>query len=270
MPRYWVIAPVESYPAELFNKVWQFDVANNLISIGWHELGDTSKMSREALSNAITAAYPDKPPATKGLIVNMLWAFYHEVAPSDFVIARRGRKILAASGKVVGVGFYAPGKNPILASPDANHPNFLEVEWQAQPRDKVFPTLVFPMHTLAKISEDQYNNLLSESEIITETGITESPIQERIDQSAFVLEKYLEDLIVSNFKTIFKGKLNIYDADGADGQQYSTEIGTIDILAVEPESNSLMVIEIKKGRPSDQVVGQILRYMGWIKKNICK
>src|SRR5712664_2338330 len=108
MPRYWVIAPVESKFPE-FDKVWQFDVANNLISIGWSQLGDISKMSREALSNAVVAKYPDRPPSTRGLIVNMLWAFYHEISPGDFVIARRGRKTLAAAGKVVRAGFYAPG-----------------------------------------------------------------------------------------------------------------------------------------------------------------
>ena len=54
-----------------------------------------------------------------------------------------------------------------------------------------------------------------------------------------------------------------------DGQQYETEIGPIDILAVEPKSKSFVVIELKKGRPSDQVIGQILRYMGWVKKNLC-
>lgn len=27
VPRYWLIAPVESKPPELFDKVWQFDVA---------------------------------------------------------------------------------------------------------------------------------------------------------------------------------------------------------------------------------------------------
>ena len=65
--------------------------------------------------------------------------------------------------------------------------------------------------------------------------------------------------------------MEIYeDADGNDGQQYATEIGPIDILAVEPKSNSFNVIELKKGRSSDQVVGQILRYMGWVKKNLCK
>jgi hypothetical protein len=35
-------------------------------------------------------------------------------------------------------------------------------------------------------------------------------------------------------------------------------------------SKSFVVIELKKGRPSDQVVGQILRYMGWVKRNLCK
>jgi restriction system protein len=91
-----------------------------------------------------------------------------------------------------------------------------------------------------------------------------------------VLEKYLEEFIVSNFKAIFKGKLHIYEeaeqADGEDGpggQQYPTDIGPIDILAVE-ESKSFVVIELKKGRPSDQVVGQILRYMRWVKRHLCK
>ncbi|HXK39988.1 MAG TPA: PDDEXK nuclease domain-containing protein [Candidatus Paceibacterota bacterium] len=65
--------------------------------------------------------------------------------------------------------------------------------------------------------------------------------------------------------------MKIYEhAEGNDGQQYATDIGPIDILAVEPKSKSFVVIELKKGRPSDQVVGQILRYMGWVKQNLCK
>lgn len=268
MPRCWVIAPVESKKPELFDKVWQFDVANNLISIGWSELGDISKMSREALADTVAAAYPDKPPSTKGLIVNMLWAFYHEIGPGDFVIARRGRKTLAAVGKVVRIGFYAPGRNPFLSSPDYSHPNFLEVEWQQQPRDKVFPSLVFPMHTLTEVSEVQYRNLLEATGMPSETSESTEAIE---DPNAFALEKYLEEFIVSNFDTIFKGTLQMYgDAEGADGQQYATDIGPIDILAVEPKVNSFVVIELKKGRPSDQVIGQILRYMGWVKKNLCK
>ena len=90
------------------------------------------------------------------------------------------------------------------------------------------------------------------------------------DPNAFVLEKYLEDFIVSNFDTIFRGELRIYeDAQGNDGQQYPTDIGPIDILAFEPKLKSFVVIELKKGRPSDQVIGQLLRYMGWVKKSLC-
>ena len=29
-------------------------------------------------------------------------------------------------------------------------------------------------------------------------------------------------------------------------------------------------IELKKGKTSDQVIGQILRYMGWVKQKLCK
>jgi len=261
MPRYWMIAPVESKPSEMFDKVWQFDIANNLISIGWNQLGDVSQMSREKLSEAVASTYPDKPQQTKGLYANMIWAFYHEISPGDFVIARRGRKILAAVGKVSESAFYAPGKNPTH-----KHPSFLKVSWQEQPRDKTFSSVVFPMHTLAEISEEQFRNFIEGSgqPVLSE----DSEVVE--DPNEFVLEKYLEDFIVSNFDTIFKGQLKMYeDTEGYDGQQYSTDIGPIDILAVETKSKSFVVIELKKGRPSDQVVGQILRYMGWVKKNLC-
>ena len=51
---------------------------------------------------------------------------------------------------------------------------------------------------------------------------------------------------------------------------FDSDVGPIDILAVEADSNSFVIIKLKKARTSDQVVGQILRYMGWVKKNLCK
>jgi RecB family endonuclease NucS len=47
-------------------------------------------------------------------------------------------------------------------------------------------------------------------------------------------------------------------------------VGTIDILAQEKPSNDFVVVELKNGRESDKVVGQVLRYMGWVSKNLCK
>lgn len=260
MPRYWVIAPFEANPSDAFEKVWRFDVTNEMISIGWQELGDVSGATREALVAKVATMYPGKPRATQTLYANMLWNFFHEIVPGDSVVARRGRKMLAGIGTVTQRAIFAPGKNP-----HAGHANFLRVAWQDQPRDKSFVEIVFPMHTLAELSETAYLALVAGSPA---PSVTALPVE---DPSEFVLEKYLEDFIVSNFDSIFKGQLRIYqDADGNSGQQYTTDIGPIDILAVEPSTNSVVVIELKKGRPSDQVVGQTLRYMGWVSENICE
>jgi restriction system protein len=268
MPRYWVIAPYSSEDASLFDKVWQFDQANNTISIGWSALGDVSKMDHQTLINAIDQAFPGYRLATKSLFANMIQAFHHVIAPGDIVLARRGRKTLVAVGTVTKAAYYAPGKNPLLSAPGNSHTSFIDVAWQDQPRNKVFNSIVFPMHTLSEFSETQYHNILEGSEtplpLIEPGGSIEDP-------STFVLEKYLEDFIISNFNTIFNGTLRVFkDEEGSDGQQYTTAIGPIDILAVEPRTNSFVVIELKKGRPSDQVVGQILRYMGWVKQELCK
>ena len=155
-PRYWVIAPVESKPAELFDKVWQFDLANGLISIGWDALGDVSKMSREGLSKFVAAAYPDKPSSARTLIANMIWPFWNEITPGDFVIARRGQKTLVGVGRVVRAAFYAPGHNPFLAAASYCHHGFIGVEWQEQPRNTKFHDVVFPRRTLKAISKVDY------------------------------------------------------------------------------------------------------------------
>ena len=173
MPRYWVIAPFESKPRKPFDRVWQFDLANNLISIGWSQLGDVSKMTKEDIFKAVASAYPGR---AKGLIRNMLWAFYNEMGPGDFVIARRGQKILAAVGRVTKSAVYAPGKNPA-----APHLNFLEVDWQEQPRDKVFFRLVFLQQTLTEISEDRYRELVEDSVLSDVIDISEPT--EAIDRS---------------------------------------------------------------------------------------
>lgn len=262
VPRYWVMAPMESQPAETFDKVWQFDLDSNLISLGFGEIGDVSSMNREDLAAAVGRRFPGKPLHTQSLIANMFWAFYREMGPGDFVIARRGRKALAGVGRVVGRAIYQPGRCPFNG-----HPNFLPVSWQAAPRDRTFPGIVFPMHTLMELTEESFRNLEGGQAPPLVPPSSEQAVE---DPAAFVLEKYLEDFIVTNFATIFNNELRVFeDADGNDGQQYSTEIGPIDILARTTAGDAFVVIELKKGRSSDQVVGQVLRYMGWVKKNLC-
>ena len=85
------------------------------------------------------------------------------------------------------------------------------------------------------------------------------------EPSVFVLEKYLEDFLVSNWESTELGKTyDIYQDENGTGQQYQTDSGRIDILAVSKDGKELLVVELKKGRASDAVVGQITRYMGYV------
>lgn len=87
----------------------------------------------------------------------------------------------------------------------------------------------------------------------------------------FAMEKYLEEFIEANFSNInFGAKLELYQDEENSGRQYPTSIGNIDLLAVDKEKKEFVVIELKKGRGSDVVIGQILRYMGYVKENLAK
>ena len=87
------------------------------------------------------------------------------------------------------------------------------------------------------------------------------------DATAFALEKHLEDFLVANWAQTEIGKTHdIFTEEGETvGQQYQSDTGPIDILAVSKDKKELLVIELKKGKASDNVVGQIQRYMGFVK-----
>jgi len=90
------------------------------------------------------------------------------------------------------------------------------------------------------------------------------------NQGLFYMEKQLEDFIIHNWVNTELGKR--YDLIIEEGelrsQQYRTEIGPIDILAKDKVTGGYVVIELKKDQTSDDTVGQIARYMGWIKKTM--
>lgn len=92
------------------------------------------------------------------------------------------------------------------------------------------------------------------------------------DPSEFALEKHLEDFLVKNWKNTDLGSnYKIYEEDGElVGQQYPSDTGPIDILAVSKDNKTLLVVELKKGRVSDNVVGQIQRYMGFVKDELAE
>lgn len=86
------------------------------------------------------------------------------------------------------------------------------------------------------------------------------------EQFKFYMESHLEDFLIENWdKTELGKKYELYEEEGElVSQQYRTDIGKIDILAKEKGTGAFVVIELKKGQTSDDTVGQISRYMGWI------
>ena len=91
------------------------------------------------------------------------------------------------------------------------------------------------------------------------------------DPTVFALEKHLEDFLVKNWnQTPLGKKYDIYKDEENSGQQFPTDTGPIDILAISKDKKEVLVVELKKGRASDAVVGQIQRYMGYVTEFIAE
>jgi len=91
------------------------------------------------------------------------------------------------------------------------------------------------------------------------------------DPTAFALEEHLEDFLVKNWAQTELGKeYDIYEEDGEKAQQYQTDTGPLDILAISKDKKRLLVVELKKGRASDAVVGQTLRYMSFVQEMLAE
>jgi len=82
-------------------------------------------------------------------------------------------------------------------------------------------------------------------------------------------ESILENLLEENFVSIFPD-LNLYEDSEGKGRQYPTDVGFIDFLATDKKTGDFVVIELKVGKTSDSVMGQILRYTGWVEENLAK
>ncbi len=115
---------------------------------------------------------------------------------------------------------------------------------------------------LVEVEGNINENLQTETE--TEDTPTNAP------EAVFAMERYLEEFIITNWNNTVFGKNYelLYDEGDLQSQQYRTGVGPIDILAISKDESEYLVIEVKKGKTSDAVVGQILRYTSWVQENL--
>ena len=89
----------------------------------------------------------------------------------------------------------------------------------------------------------------------------------------FGLEKHLHEFLRDNWNHLELGKeWEIFKEPGDDeaGYEYPCDVGKIDILAKHKREPKWLVIELKRNQTSDQTVGQLLRYIGWVKQNLAE
>ncbi len=101
-------------------------------------------------------------------------------------------------------------------------------------------------------------------------GSPNESISDEASEAFFTLEYQLRDFLASNLSTIpIDGRrLHLFvDPTGRDGVEFPSAVGPIDILAVD-DQNSFFVFELKRANSPDRAIGQLARYMGWVKQTI--
>ncbi|MFC1920387.1 endonuclease NucS domain-containing protein [Chloroflexota bacterium] len=118
---------------------------------------------------------------------------------------------------------------------------------------------------IRQIPEDDYRTIVGERPLVEKIA-AEKDIE---SPEEFALESHLEEFIYENWSKIKWGtRLELYRTDEQDGRQFPAGPWSIDFLAVDKTTNDLVVIELKRGKTSDATVGQLLRYISWVKENI--
>lgn len=86
--------------------------------------------------------------------------------------------------------------------------------------------------------------------------------------SEFLLERDLQRYLAENLECIEPG-LHLYEEDGLRGFEFDAGGRRIDILAVD-RNGAFVVLELKVSKGYDRVVGQLLRYMNWVRRELAE
>ena len=211
-------------------------------------------------------AHPEKTMIGAGLACGALWTVAKGIQKGDIVLCPNGSGTYFV-GEVASDYFYVPGQ-PL--------PHRRSVNWLAQTilRDDMSDALKNSTGSIGTVSTITPHAVEIEKLLGVQLNdpvlIASDPDVE--DAAAFAMEKHLEDFLVKNWAQTELGKdYDIYAEDGEPvGQQYPTDTGPMDLLAVKKDKSELLVVELKRGKASDVVVGQVLRYMGFVKEDLAE
>lgn len=208
--------------------------------------------------------HPEKTRVGAGLACGALWTIAKGIRIGAVVLSPDGEGGYRI-GEVTGGYQYRPG---------TNLPHRRQVRWSGTvARDSMSDVLRNSTGSIGTVSTITHHQEEIER-LIAGTAPPRITVNDETieDVSEFALERHLEDFLVQNWRYTELGRrYDIYEEDGElVGQQYETDTGRIDVLAISKDRKELLVVELKKGRVSDSVVGQVQRYMGYVKEELAE
>jgi len=230
-----------------------------------HELPGEFRVFNQKFIPEMQRIHPDKSKIALGLWCGFAWTICKGVCIGDLVLCPDGSGSYRV-GEVTGEYYYIA---------NGGLPHRRPVRWMTQTIGRA--DMSNPLRnsagssgTVSEISKyrDELEKLIGGNTPPTLIS-TDATIE---DPASFALEEHLEEFLVKNWAQTELGKqFDIYEEDGERvGQQYLTDTGPLDILAVSKDKKALLVVELKKGRASDTVVGQTLRYMSYVQDELAE
>lgn len=227
-------------------------------------LADTSKQFNTKYIPVYLSNHPEKSKIGAGLACGMLWTICRGFEIDDIVITPDGQGEYHV-GRISGGYFYDPVSN----LPHKRKVEWLPVKISRGSMSEQLKHSVSSIGTCCDITQfaDEIERLINPN-----TNIIICPNPEVEDAAEFAMEKHLEEFLIKNWQYTPIGKdYRIYEECGElIGQQYPSDTGPMDILAKSKDGKTWLVIELKKGRASDVVIGQIQRYMGFVKEELAE
>lgn len=208
--------------------------------------------------------HPEKSKIAAGLACGMLHTVAKGISVGDVVLCPDGQGEYFV-GEVSGQYEYHPGQ-PL--------PHRRRVQWFTRTikREEMGDALRHSAGSIGTVSDisayaEELERLIAGNRPPSIVA-TDETIE---DPSVFALEKHLEDFLVHNWPMTELGRMyDLFKDEENSGQQYPSDTGPIDILAVSKDKKIIAVIELKKGRASDVVVGQVQRYMGFVQDELAE
>lgn len=207
--------------------------------------------------------HPGKSKVAAGLACAALWTLGEHVRVGEYVLSPNSSGMFQV-GRISGEYRYVPS-SPL--------PHQRPVEWLPVSVDRSELSEDLRRATNSALTVVNLSGWADELKLLIEgngqpsISVNDEAVE---DPATFALERHLEDFLVENWNGTVLGKTHdIYSEDGEIlGQQFPADTGRIDILAISKDRTEFLVVELKRGRASDTVVGQVQRYMGYIKEEI--